>query len=480
MHHLHIINLLGRLLIVISLFMVISALWALLEGGSDFYPLLISALLTAGAGLVMRLVTPFRSEITLVESFALVTMAWFIAGAFGALPYYFYGLFDSYLNAYFESISGFTTTGSTLIENIEGTSRGLLLWRSFTQWLGGMGIIVLFVALLPRLGFRGMNLFRAEMPGVFTDRVVPRISEMAKKLWFIYLTFTLTLMLLLLTVGVSFYNALNHALTTMPTGGFSPLDDSIAGLQNPAAEIIIIVFMLFAGINFALYYQILRREYGDFYRNPELRFYLTLVVVAVILVTINISAHYELGESLRLGTFQVVSILTTTGYATADFDVWPAMSRVLLLMFMFFGGSGGSTSGSVKQVRIILLLKYAYREVYRLIHPSAFTKVKLGERTVSEEILRNVIGFAILYVFFFVIASLSLGVMGLDLETATSAVAATLGNVGPGLAEVGATETFQVIPPLGKVILCFMMILGRLEIYTVLVFILAEIRQDRL
>jgi len=480
MRHLHIVNLLGRILVVLALVMLLSAIWALFEGGPDFYALGISALITAAAGLLMRMFTPFRAEISLVESFALVTLAWFVAGAFGALPYYFYGVFDSYLNAYFESISGFTTTGATLIENIEAQPRGLLLWRSFTQWLGGMGIIVLFVALLPRLGFRGMNLFRAEMPGVFTDRVVPRIAEMAKRLWFIYVGFTGALMVLLMLVGVSFYNAISHALTTMPTGGFSPLNDSIAGLENPLAEIIIIVFMLMAGINFALYYQVLRREYADFYRNPELRFYLSLAAISVVLVTINIGAHYELGESIRTGAFQVVSILTTTGYTTADFDAWPFFSKILLLLFMFLGGSGGSTSGSMKQVRIILLLKYAYREIYRIIHPAAFTKVKLGDRSVSDDILRNVIGFVIIYITAFALAALALAGMGLDLETATSAVAATLGNVGPGLGEVGAEHTFQVVPPLGKGILCFMMVLGRLEIYTVLVFILAEIRRDRI
>ncbi len=480
MRRLHILHFLGRLLMVLALVMLLSALWSLFEGETAFYSLLVSAFLTGAAGLVIRLVTPFKSEISLVESFTLVTLAWFIAGAFGALPYFFCGVFNSYLDAYFESISGFTTTGATLMENIEGTPRGLLLWRSFTQWLGGMGIIVLFVALLPRLGFRGMNLFRAEMSGVFTDRVVPRIAEMAKRLWYIYMAMTVLLVILLLTTGVSFYQALNHALTTMPTGGFSPLNDSVAGLHNPAAEYIIIFFMLLAGINFALYYQLFQGNTRNFYRNPELRFYLVLVFIAIILVSFNIMAFYNGEETFRRGAFQVVSIITTTGYTTADFNVWPSFSKILLLIFMFLGGSGGSTAGGMKQVRLILLLKYVYRELYRLIHPTAVTKVKIGERIVPEELLRNVIAFSILYVFSFVAGSLALSGMGLDVETAYSAVAATIGNVGPGFGAVGAEHTYQIVPPLGKAILCFMMVLGRLEIFTVLVFILAEVRREKI
>lgn len=477
MRRLYIINLLGNILIAFSAVMLLCSFWSLAERGPDFFALFISALITATTGIIIRLVTPFKTDITLVESFMLVTMAWLFAGAFGALPYIIYGVFDSYLDAFFESVSGFTTTGATLIESIENTPSGILLWRSFTQWLGGMGIIVLFVGLLPRLGFRGINLFKAEMPGVFTDRVVPRIAEMAKKLWLIYLGLTVLLLIILFFFGVPFYHALNHALTTMPTGGFSTFDDSIAGLGNPAVEVVIIIFMLLAGINFALYYQLLRRDFKSFYKNPELRFYLSVAFIAFILVVINISSHYDFGEMLVKGGFQVVSIVTTTGYTTADFNAWPSFSKVLLFILMFFGGSGGSTSGSVKQVRLILLLKFSYREIYKLIHPAAVSKVKLGKRAISEEVLRNVVAFTILYLFSFVLGALALSGMGLDPATASSAVAATLGNVGPGFGMVGPEHTFQIIPPLGKGLLCFLMILGRLEIYTVLIFILAETRR---
>ena len=477
MRRLHILNIIGTLLLALSGAMLLPALWALIAGTGDFGSIALSAVITAVFGLILRAFFSYRGDISLIESFILVTLAWLAAAVFGAFPYYIYGVFDSYLYSFFESISGFTTTGATLIENIESMPPGILLWRSLTQWLGGMGIIVLFVALLPRLGAKGMNLFRAEMPGVFTDRVVPRIADMAKKLWIIYMSLTLLLLILLMVFGSSFFHALNHALTTMPTGGFSTFNDSIAGFGKPAIEIVISIFMLLAGINFALYYQLYRKDYQGFYKNPELKFYLIIVVIAVILVSINISSYYGLGENLRTSAFQVIAIITTTGYATANFDIWPSFSRLLLLIFMFFGASGGSTAGGMKQVRIILLVKFAFREVNKLIHPSAVSKIKLGSRPVSEEIMRNVLAFSVLYIGFFVAGSLALTAMGLDITTASSAVAATIGNVGPGLGLVGPENTFAAIPPLGLAILCFMMILGRLEIYTVIIFILAEIRR---
>lgn len=475
--HLHVFHFLSYLIMALALVMLICAIWSLLVSEPDAPALFLSALLTGITGLALRLLTPFSKEINLMESFMLVTLAWVVAGGLGAFPYVFSGVFTSYLDAFFESISGFTTTGATLIQNIEGTPRGILLWRSFTQWLGGMGIIVMFVALLPQLGYRAMNLFRAEMPGVFTDRVVPRVSEMAKRLWLIYLFLTVLLFILLLLARVPVYHAFNHALTTMPTGGFSTFDASVAGMGNPLVELIITLFMFLAGINFALYYMLIRGGIPHF-RDVEFRFYLGMVIISIILVTINISARYDLADTLRLGAFQVVSIMTTTGYTTADFDAWPALSRALLLVFMFMGGSGGSTAGAMKQIRIIILMKYAYREIARVLHPTAVTAVKLGGRSVSEDILRNVLAFSFLYLFSFALAFLSLSAMGLDLVTAFSAVAACIGNVGPGLGMVGPEFTFQAIPAPGKMLLTFMMVLGRLEIFTVLTFLLLGWRRS--
>ncbi len=481
MRRLRIFYLIGILILFLALAMFMSALWSVGEQGPDRTAFLLAVLLTTlVGGLFFWFFSPSKGkELSIVENFTLVTMAWFAAGIFGALPYHFYGVFEgNFLHAFFESISGFTTTGATLIEDIEVLPRGILLWRSFTQWLGGMGIIVLFLAILPRFGFRSMTMFKAEIPGPVAERVVPRVVETARRLWMIYVALTLAQLLLLMLSGLSFYDSLSHAFTTMPTGGFSTYNASIAAFNNPLAEVVIIFFMLFAGINFALYFRLIRGDLNIF-KNPELRFYLALIAAGIILVTIN---TYEFGTGdfftfLRQSAFQVVSITTTTGYVTVDFDAWPSFSRLFLLLMMFFGACGGSTGGSIKQVRWMLMFKYALRELRQVIHPSAISTVKMGQQHVSDEVLRPVMGFGFIYITLTALATLALAFMGLDLETAFSAVAATIGNVGPGLGGVGPTETYRVIPPAGQLLLTVMMVVGRLEIYTVLVIFLPESRR---
>ncbi len=481
MRHIRIFYLVGIMLLFLALSMLLSAMWSFADRGPDRVAFLLAIGVTTLAGLVFYIYfSPSKKkELNIVENFTLVTMAWFIAGLFGALPYHFYGVFNgNFLHAYFEAVSGFTTTGATLIADIEVLPRGILLWRSFTQWLGGMGIIVLFLAILPRFGFRSMTMYKAEIPGPIAERVVPRVVETARRLWLIYVTFTAAQILLLLSCGLSFYDALSHALTTMPTGGFSTYNASVAAFNNPMAEIVIICFMLFAGINFALYFRLIR---GDFtiYKNPELRFYLAVIGIAIALVTFNTydMAGGNFTLALRQSAFQVVSITTTTGYATADFDQWHSFSRLLLLTLMFFGACGGSTGGSMKQVRWMLMFKYAFRELRQLVHPSAISSVKVGGQTLNEEVLRPVMGFGFIYISLTVLATLSLAFMGLDFDTAFSAVAATIGNVGPGLGGVGPLETYLGIPAAGHFILTVMMVVGRLEIYTVLVIFLPESRR---
>jgi trk system potassium uptake protein len=356
--------------------------------------------------------------------------------------------------------------------------RGLLLWRGLTQWLGGMGIIVLFLAILPKFGFRSMTMFKAELPGPVAERVVPRVVETARRLWLIYVAFTAAQILLLLACGISFFDSLAHALTTMPTGGFSTYNASIAAFNNPLAELVIILFMLLAGVNFVLFFRLFRGDFNIF-KNPELRFYLLVIGAATALITANtvLHVHDDLLLALRQSAFQVVSITTTTGYATADFDSWHSFSRVLLLMLMFMGACGGSTGGSIKQIRWMMMIKYSIRELSHLVHPSAVSSVKIGDHNVGDEVLRLTMGFGFLYISLTALATLALAFMGLDLETAFSAVAATIGNVGPGLAGVGPLETYQVIPGAGKFLLSVMMIVGRLEIYTVLIIFLPESRR---
>ncbi len=480
MRHFRLFYLIGILLLFLSLSMIIPALWSFIAQTTDRLAFIKAILTTASfGGFFSWYFSKSKSrELSIAENFTLVALAWFIAGVFGALPFHFYGVFNgSFIDAFFESVSGFTTTGATLIADVESLPRGLLLWRAFTQWLGGMGIIVLFLAILPRFGFRSMTMFKAEIPGPIAERVVPRVVETARRLWLIYVSLTVAQIILLMICGISFFDSLAHALTTMPTGGFSTYNASIAAFNNPAAEIVIIIFMLFAGINFVLLFRLFR---GDFKitRDPELRFYLLITGVAILLVTFNLYMRTD-GEFLlllRQSAFQVVSIITTTGFATANFDAWPHFARFFLLAMMFVGACGGSTGGSVKQVRWMLMIRYSFRELYRLVHPSAISSVKLGEHNVSEEILRPVMAFGFFYVLLTALAALALAFMGLDLETALSAVAATIGNVGPGLAAVGPMHTYQVIPPLGKILLSVMMIIGRLEVFTVLIIFLPESR----
>ena len=481
MRRIRIFYLLGIILIFLAAVMALASLWSIGEQEGDRTAFLWAVLITAGAGaLLCVLAYPSRREtLSLAESFSLVSLAWLLAGFFGALPFYFYsGFGGTLLDAFFEAVSGFTTTGATVIADVESLPRGLLFWRSLTQWLGGMGIIVLFLAVLPRFGFKSTTLYRAELPGPVAERFVPRVVETARWLWLIYAAFTVLQTLLLLLCGLNLFDALAHTLTTMPTGGFSTYNASAAALHNPAAEVVIIIFMFLAGVNFTLYYRLLRRD-RDVLKSEELRFYTVVLAVATVLIAINIAPGLgsDILLSIRQSAFQVVSVATTTGYASADFDAWPHFSRMLLFFLMFLGACGGSTGGGIKQIRVLLLFKYARRELLRLVHPSAVASVKLDDHAVSEETLRGVAGFTFLYFLLFVLTTLALCWMELDFTTAASATASALGNVGPGLGLVGPRFTYQAVPAAGKALLSLMMIMGRLEIYTVLVLFLPESRR---
>ncbi|NLA11453.1 MAG: TrkH family potassium uptake protein [Firmicutes bacterium] len=473
--------LLGIMLLFLALMMALSALWSIGAAAGDRLSFLKSVLITAGAGaLLCFLAYPSRREgLSLAESFSLVTLAWLLAGFFGGLPFYFFsGTGGAMLDAFFEALSGFTTTGATVITDLENLPRGLLFWRALTQWLGGMGIIVLFLAVLPRFGFRSTALYRAELPGPVAERFVPRISETARWLWLIYTALTFLQTLLLLLCGLNLFDALAHALTTMPTGGFSTYSGSIAALNNPAAEVVIIVFMFLAGVNFTLYFRLFKGDRSVF-KSEELRFYAAVLAVAAALTAVNIGPHlsWDIFSLTRKSVFQVVSVATTTGYVGADFEMWPHFSRALFLSLMFLGACGGSTGGGVKQVRLLLLFRYVRRELVRLVHPSAVASVKLDGQAVGEETLRSVAGFFFLYILFFALSTLALCWMKFDLVSAASAVIAALSNAAPGLGLVGPRFTFSAVPAAGKALLSLLMIMGRLEIYTVLVLFLPESRR---
>lgn len=470
-----ILSLLGSMLLVLAATMLFPIIWSVYYGQGDFIPLVASLVITFTAGALFLFFGRNPAEITIKESFLFVTLGWVLAAGFGALPFVFSGVLPAYTDAFFEAMSGFTTTGATVISQIEQVPRGILFWRSMTHWLGGMGIIVLFVAILPRFGFGATHLLRAEVPGLYPEKVTPRIAATAKILWSIYMLITALQVVLLLMAGLSLFDSLTHTFGTIATGGFSTRDASVGGLNNFRAELVIIVFMIIAGGNFSLYYSVLKGNIKTLFTNPEFRFYLFFTAVMTGLISINL---FVTGGgpllSLRQGAFQAVSIITTTGFTTADFDLWHPFSRALLFFLMFAGGSGGSTAGAIKQIRLIILIKYIYREVYRTIHPAAVLPIKIGRKVIPEQLVSNAISFIFLYLVIFVAASLLMSGLGLPLASAFSAVAATLGNVGPGLEMVGPTLTYSPISAVGKLLLSFLMMLGRLEIYTVMVLFLPD------
>ncbi len=469
-------NLVGIVLLISSFFMCIPIATSLLMGGPDFESLTVSFALTFLAGGLLFFMTrrQKRRELRHREGFAVVTFSWLVISLCSAFTYMISGTVTNFTDAYFESMAGFTTTGSSVLSNLEGIPHGILMWRSLTQWMGGMGIIVFSLAILPMLGAGGMQLFKAEVPEIGVEKLKPRIIDMSKSLWYIYTGLTALLAVSLMVSGMSAFDALCHAFTTMATGGFSTKSASIAHFNSAAIDIVITIFMFLAGVNFSLHFYALRGKMKKVVKSTELRFYCSVVAISIMLVSGYLIREGNMGltEALRYSSFQVVSIVTTTGYATADYETWPIFTQMLLLSLMFFGGMVGSTGGGMKQVRILLMLKQAYREMYHLIHPHAMSVLKLDERNVPKETLGGIWGFLFLYILIGVFASLLLTGMGVDMITASSTVISSISNVGPALGSAGPAENYAMIPVAGKWVLILCMLTGRLEIYTViLIFI---------
>jgi trk system potassium uptake protein TrkH len=445
------------------------------DGTAIYFLATIGLVVFSGLILILTFRSPGQ-EIRHREGMAVVTLGWVSAGFFGSLPYYMTGVLDRFIDCLFESFSGFTTTGASIMTDIEMLPQAILFWRDLTHWLGGMGIIVMTIAILPLLGVGGMQLFKAEAPGPVTDRLKPRIAETAKTLWKVYLVFTGAEVLLLHLGGMELFDSFCHTFGTLATGGFSTKSASIGHYQSAYFDTVITVFMLISGINFTLHYQALSGNIKAFYKNSELRFFLAIFLTASILITWSIwKSHVpSLGESVRLATFQTASILSTTGYTTTDFEQWPSFARIILLTLIFIGGSAGSTGGSIKVLRVMLLLKHSYRELRHLIHPRAVIPVKLQGRIVPDEVMFSVWGFFILFLALFIVAALLLTIMGIDLTTSLTAVAASIGNIGPGLGSVGPTENYAHLPQAAKTVLILCMLLGRLEVYTVFILFVPE------
>jgi len=473
-----ILQVVSILIFILGLTMVFPLLWGLYYGDNGVTPIIHSMALTilVGGGSVLVLRGPQTEFISQREGMAIVAVGWTAVGFFGCLPFHLSGEFGPFVNAYFESISGFTTTGSSILTDVQAISKSLLFWRSFIQWLGGMGIIVLSLAILPILGVGGMQLYKAEVPSPVPDKLQPRIRETARILWKVYVLFTVAQVVLLVLGGMGIFDALNHALTTMPTGGFSTKNASMAHFDSVYLDFVVAFFMLLAGINFSLHYQLLKGDTLAFWRNAECRFFLAATLVLTLVVTLNIygTVYDKIGDAFRYGAFQLVSILTTTGYATADYEQWPAMSQLILLLCMFLGGSAGSTAGGMKCLRIMVCFKYCYKELFTLIHPHAVSRIKIDGRSVPDDVVRSVLGFLALYLGLFAFSSVLLAGLGVDFITAFAAVATTIGNVGPGFGMVGPVENFAAIPVLGKWLLIWCMLLGRLEIYTVIILLVPE------
>jgi trk system potassium uptake protein TrkH len=473
-----ILNTVGTLILFFGLTMIIPVGFGLYYRDQSVIPLLKSMGITLIVGFILyKFFWGEKTEhLSQREGMAIVAIGWTAIGIFGALPFYLGNVFNTFIDAFFESVSGFTTTGASVLTNIEAVSEGFLLWRSFIQWLGGMGIIVLSLAILPFVGVGGMQLYKAEVPTPVPDKLRPRIRDTARILWKVYALISLAEVILLMLGGMGLYDALNHTFTTMPTGGFSTKNTSVAYFDNPYFEIIIIFFMLMAGINFSLHYQMMRGKPLVLWRDSECRFFLGAVFLLVVVVSLNLygSVYEKMSQSIRFATFQVVSIVTTTGYTAADFEKWPAMSQFILLLSMFLGASAGSTGGGVKCLRIMVYFKYCYKELFSLIHPHAITSVKIGGKAVPADVMRSVLGFLGLYVGLFVLSSTILAGMGVDFMTSLSSIAATIGNIGPGFGMVGPTDNFTQIPYLGKWLLIWCMLLGRLEIYTLVIFFVPE------
>lgn len=468
-----IINIIGFLIFLTGIFMMLGIPFSIYYGDDDILALLFSGIFTAALGISIWFFTRKTDRFNLGkrEGYLIVTLGWIIMSLFGTIPFIIHGSIPSFINAFFEVMSGFTTTGASIINDIESLPHGLLFWRSITQWIGGMGIIVLSLAILPLLGIGGMQLYSAEVPGITKDKFHPRVKETAKRLWGIYVILTAIETILLILAGMNFFDAINHSFTTMATGGFSTKNVSTAYFTNPFIQYILIAFMFFAGVNFTIHYYALHRNFKFIKTNDEFKTYFFFILIASIVVMIlHIPyVNYSLADNFRQSLFHVVSLVTTTGYVSSDYEYWSIFSRMIFFVLLFIGGSAGSTGGSIKIVRHYLLFKNGFLELKRLIHPHAIIPVRINGKSVPPEIISNVQAFFIIYILIFILSSIILSISGLDFLSSIGASATCLGNVGPGIGTVGPVSNFAHLSDFAKILLSILMLIGRLELFTVLI-----------
>ncbi len=482
-----IFHLMGLLVTVNGGFMLLSSGVSFYYNDGVFGQMLIAGITTMFLGTVVMFSTKNnRKEIQKRDGYVIVTFGWIFMSLAGTLPYIFTGSIPSFTNAFFETMSGYTTTGASILQDIESIPKGVLFWRSITHWIGGMGIIVLAIAILPLLGIGGMELFAAEAPGPASDKLHPRITDTAKRLWLIYVGYTVAETILLKVAGMSFFDAVNHSLSTLSTGGFSTKNASVAFWNGkPIIQYIIIVFMFLAGTNFVLSYFAFKAKFNRILRDEEFKFYVIIIFIITIVTSLLIYFQADIANStviqpmvwgrfesgLRHGLFQVVAIITTTGFVSADYTIWTPFLTLMFFGLMFLGGSAGSTAGGVKIVRHIILIKNGILEFRRTLHPRAILPVRYNIKAIQQPIVFNILAFFILYMLSFIIGVLVFSWLGLDFKTALGGAASCLGNVGPALGDLGPADNYSSLASPAKWWATFLMLIGRLELFTVLILL---------
>ncbi len=475
-----VLNVVGLLQVFLAFFMAMTGFVAVGYGDGDARGFFLAGLVTFACGGAVYARTRFDEDVTAREGYAIVTFAWAATALFGALPYLFTGVLTSPMAAFFEAMSGFTTTGATVFADVESLPHGVLLWRSMTHWIGGMGIIVLVIAVLPYLGVGGMQLFRAEVPGPTPERLRPRIAQTAKLLWFVYFGLTVVLAGLYLLGGMGLFDAVTHSFSTLATGGFSTKNTSMADM-SPFIQWVTIVFMYLAGVNYALHFRAVTGRF-QYFRDQEWRFFTTVLFGAaavIIVLNLTVGAYADVEPAIRDGLFQVLAITTTTGYVSADYELWVPGARLVLFSLFFVGGMAGSTSGGIKTLRVMLLLKQTGNELRKHLHPRAVFVTRIGTKPVRDEVGARVVGFVILYLLLCLAGALALALTGIEPLTAIGGSIASVGNVGPAFADLGPTDNYGWMSSPGLGVLTFLMLVGRLEIYTVILLFHPEMWRDR-
>ncbi|MBO4298481.1 MAG: TrkH family potassium uptake protein [Clostridia bacterium] len=467
-----ILKLSGSVVVVEGALLFLPLIVSLAMRGGDWSAFALTIGIAVALGFALSRLRPRDDTLSAREGYAVVTLSWLFVSFIGALPFFFSGAVPSLLDCFFETVSGFTTTGATILTNAEGLPRGLLMWRSLTHWAGGMGVLVLSLAVIPKMGGRSIYLMRAESSGPSTEKLVPRVGNTAKILYQLYIGLSLILFLVLLFVGVNWYDSLIHTFGAAGTGGFSNYNGSVAALNNPAAEVILGVFMVLFGVNFAIYYHVIHRNWTALKQGSEWKLFLGIVLAATLCIAFNIAGQpryrNDFGYALRASFFQVSSIITTTGYATEDFNLWPQFSRALLLLLMTIGGCAGSTAGGLKVIRVQLLFKSMARDIRKTVHPRSINVIKLDGRALDDKLISGVQGYFFAAMMIVMVATLAVSANGFDFETSFTAVVATFFNIGPGLGLVGPSGNFAIFNPMSKLVLTLCMLLGRLEIFPIL------------